>query len=224
MNVADIINRVRPVLNDTDSSAYRWSDLDLKRYIDDAARLILIHRPDASTETVSITLATGAKQTLDEAHEKLIDIVSAANGRAVTLVDVAILDAFNPSWRTSAASDTPKHYMYDPRSSREFWLYPPVKTAGTTLSAKVSLKHTVLAESSATIGLRDVYMEPVVAFTLFKAYARDMEFAGNADLASMYLGQFNGMLGLKLGKDNAFAPQANRKGDAPEQAIQMGGV
>jgi len=224
MIVSDILGRVRPVLNDSDASAYRWSDPDLTNYINDACRLIQVHRPDANTETTNLSLVVGAKQTLADTHEKLIDVVCASNGRAVTLIDVSVLDAFNPGWRSSAASDTPKHYMYDPRASREFWLYPPVKTAGTTLVGKVTLKHSVLSGGSSTIGLRDIYMEPIVAFVLFKAYARDMEFAGNADLAGMYLNQFNGMLGLKLTKDVAFAPQQNRRGDSPEPAIQMGGV
>lgn len=225
MNVADVINRVRPVLNDTDSSTYRWSDPDIKRYIDDAVRLILVKRPDANTTTASISLSAGWKQSLTDAHEKLIDVTANSAGRAVTIVDQAVLDAFNPNWRNTTASDATKHYMYDPRSPREFAVYPPIKTDGATITGKVALKHSTLAESNATIGLRDSYLEHVVCFALYKCYARDMEFAGNAELATSYLSLFNGMLGDKTMADNAFAPAMNRKGDQPHTpAQQIGGV
>lgn len=225
MNVADVLNRVRPVLNDTDSSAYRWSDLDLKRYIDDAVRLILIKRPDANTQTTTLQVVVGAKQTLSDSHEKLIDVISNVSGRAVTIIDQSVLDAFSPGWRNSTESDATKHYMFDPRSSREYWVYPPMKTTGGTLTAKVSLKHSNLAENGSTVGLRDTYLEHVVCFVLYKAYVRDMEFAGNAELAASYLALFNGMLGDKTTADNAFAPAMNRKGAQPSTpAQQIGGV
>jgi len=64
-----------------------------------------------------------------------------------------------------------------------------------------------------------------LAFVLYKAYARDMEFAGNAELAASYLALFNGMLGDKTMADNAFAPAMNRPGDQPSiPAQQIGGV
>jgi len=225
MIVSDVLNRVRPVLNDSDSANYRWSDSDLKRYIDDAVRLILTKRPDANSVTTTITLAVGYQQTLDDAHEKLIDVIANGAGRAVTIIDQAVLDSFSPNWRNSSANDATKHYMYDPRVSREYQVYPPVKTTAATLKAKVALKHSSLAESNANIGLRDSYMEHVVCFVLYKAYARDMEFAGNAELAGSYLAMFNGMLGDKTMADNAFAPAMNRKGDQPHApAQQIGGV
>jgi len=225
MIVADVINRVRPVLNDSDSSAYRWSDPDLKRYVDDAVRLILVKRPDANTSTTTISLVVGAQQTLSDAHEKLIDVTANGDGRAVTLIEQSVMDAFSPNWRSGTASDATKHYMYDPRTPREFQVYPPAATTSATLKAKVTLKHSTLAESNSSIGLRDQFMEHVVVFVLYKAYARDMEFAGNAELAASYLSLFNGMLGDKTMADNAFAPAMNRKGDQPHTpAQQIGGV
>lgn len=225
MIVSDVLSRARPILNDTDNTAYRWSDTDLKRYIDDAVRLILTKRPDANTSTSDLVLVPGALQSLDDLHEKLIDVVSNSSGRAVTLIEQSVLDAFIPNWRNSTPNDATKHFMYDPRTSREFLVYPPVKTNGLTIKGKVSLKHSVLAESNSAIGLRDSYLEHVVCFVLYKAYARDMEFAGNTELAASYLALFNGMLGDKTMSDNAFAPAMNRKGAQPSvPAQQIGGV
>lgn len=227
MIVSDILGRVRPVLNDSDATAYRWSNADLISYINDACRLVLINRPDANTLPQSLTLVAGAIQSIPDTAYKLIDVTcnlsSGAQGRAITLIESSILDAHNPSWRSGSKQSSVKHYMYDPRTPRRFEVYPPV-SAGATIQAKVAAYTTNATQTSDAISLADEYMEPVVVFVLHKAYARDMEFAGNADLAAFYLGQFNSMLGLKTGKDVAFSPQTNRKGDVPAPAAQIGGV
>lgn len=228
MIASDILGRVRPVLLDTDSSAYRWSDADLLTYINDAVRLILVHRPDASTLTVSATLVAGSRQTLNTDYEKLVDVVcnknaDGSNGRAVTLIEQSTLDAFDPSWRSGTAKSVVKHFMIDPRNSREFEVYPPA-TAGAQIYIRASAVPTQVTAAGNTIPIRDVYMEPVVNFVLYKAYTRDAEFAQNAQLAAGYASTFSSLLGIKLGKDVAFSPEFNRKGGEPDTAVQIGGV
>jgi len=229
MIVSDILGRVRPVLNDSDAAAYRWSNSDLISYINDACRMVLIKRPDANTILSPLTLVAGALQTIPDSAYRLIDIVcnlgvDDAQGRAVTLVDNTVLDAFSPNWRAGAKSSTIKHYIFDPRTARRFEVYPPANT-GAKIQAKVSAVIGNVSQTSDTIGLRDEYMEHLVVFVLYKSYARDTEFAGNAELAASYLALFNGMLGDKTMADNAFAPAMNRPGDQPSApAQQIGGV
>lgn len=228
MIASDILGRVRPVLLDTDSSAYRWSDADLLAYINDAVRLILVHRPDASTLTVSATLVAGSRQNLHTDYEKLIDVVcnrnaDGSNGRAITLIEQSTLDAFDPAWRSGATKSIIKHFMLDPRNSREFEVYPPA-VASTEIYIRASAVPTQVTVVGGTLPLRDVYMEPVVNFVLYKAYTRDSEFAQNSQLAAGYVSTFASLLGIKLGKDVAFSPEFNRKGGEPNAAVQIGGV
>ena len=229
MIVSDILGRVRPVLNDSDASAYRWSNPDLISYINDACRLILIKRPDANTVPVEVVLVAGALQTIPDTAYKLVDVICNLNadssqGRAVTIVDGAVLDSFNPGWRSGAKASAVKHYIFDPRTSRRFEVYPPVN-AGVKVQAKLANYVGQATQATDPVGLLDEYMEHLVCFVLYKAYARDMEFAGNAELAASYLALFNGMLGDKTMADNAFAPAMNRKGDQPRvPAQQIGGV
>jgi hypothetical protein len=174
-------------------------------------------------------MVAGAVQTVPESAYRLIDIVcnlaaDDSQGRAITLVDSTVLDAFSPNWRAGATSATIKHYLFDPRNARRFEVYPPA-SSGAKIQAKLSAVIGAVAQTSDTIGLRDEYMEHLVCFVLYKAYARDMEFAGNAELAASYLSLFNGMLGDKTMADNAFAPAMNRPGDQPSApAQQIGGV
>lgn len=229
MIVSDILGRVRPVLNDSDSANYRWSNTDLISYINDACRLILIKRPDANTVPTAVTLVAGALQTIPDTAYRLIDVVcnlDASNnqGRAVTIVDSTVLDSFSPGWRSSAKGSSVKHFIFDPRSPRRFEVYPPVN-AGVKVQAKLANYAGQANATGSTVGLSDEYMEHLVCFTLYKAYARDMEFAGNAELAASYLALFNGMLGDKTMADIAFSPGMNRPGDQPSvPAQQIGGV
>jgi hypothetical protein len=229
MIVSDILGRVRPLLNDTDASGYRWSNADLITYINDACRLVLIKRPDSNTSLTGLTLVDGAIQTLPSTAYKLIDVIcnlgaNDAQGRRVTIVEGEVLDQFSPSWRSGTRLGSVKHYLFDPRTPRRYEVYPPVLN-GTKIQAKVALYTGTATDPANDIGLSDEYMEHLVIFTLYKAYARDMEFAGNAELAASYLALFNGMLADKVTADNAFAPAMNRKGDQPRiPAQQIGGV
>lgn len=229
MIVSDILGRVRPVLNDSDASAYRWSNADLISYINDACRLILIKRPDANTAPAQVTLVAGSLQSIPDTAYKLVDIAcnlsaDGAQGRAITLVDSTVLDSFSPGWRSGTKANAAKHYIFDPRTPRRFEVFPPVN-AGVKVQAKLANYVNQAAQLSDTIGLLDEYMEHLVCFCLYKSYARDMEFAGNAELAASYLALFNGMLGDKTMADNAFAPAMNRPGDQPSlPAQQIGGV
>lgn len=229
MIVSDILGRVRPVLNDSDASAYRWSNADLTTYINDACRLILIKRPDANATPAEVTLSAGALQTIPDTAYRLMDVVcnigaGGVQGRVVTLVDGAVLDSFNPSWRSGTKVSSVKHFIFDPRTPRRFEVYPPVN-AGVKVQAKLANYVGQASQTTDPIGLSEEYMEHLVCFVLYKAYARDMEFAGNAELAASYLALFNGMLGDKTMADNAFSPAMNRPGDQPSvPAQQIGGV
>lgn len=229
MIVSDIISRVRPILNDSDASAYRWPDSDLITYISDACRQILIKRPDSNTFVEELTLVAGALQEVPGTAYRLIDIAcnkgaDGTRGRAITLVEVEVLDSFSPSWRSARRENSVRHYIFDPRTPRRFEVFPPVN-AGVKIESKVANYIDRATQLQDPVGLSDEYLEHIVAFVLYKAYARDMEFAGNAELAVSYLTLFNGMLDGKTVADNAFAPAMNRKGDQPSApAQQIGGV
>lgn len=229
MKVSDVISRARTLLNDTDSAIYRWSNAEMIDAINDAQKIIAVHRPDSCSADSDVTLAAGVTQTLPSGGFRLLDIicnVSSAGdqGRGVTLVDRRELDTYMPNWRATTKVAQVEHFMYDARNPLKYDVYPPV-LAGTKVRATYSRHPALVDEVTDDLTVTDVYFEHVLMFTMFRAYSKDMEFSGNAQLAAGYISLFNGLLGIKTNKDNAFAPAVNRKGAPPNvAAIQMGGV
>ena len=69
---ANIITRVQDTLQDTTS--VRWPEAELLRYINDAQREIVNFRPDSSSKTANMQLATGTLQSLPTEGLRLIKV------------------------------------------------------------------------------------------------------------------------------------------------------
>ena len=109
-----------------DTSGIRWSSTnELVLWVNDSREIALI-KPDATATNTTVTLATGTKQTIPAAGNRLLRVIrnmSAASGgtgkRTIRLVGREILDAQTQDWHdpavTGDAAHGPvvKHYMYD---------------------------------------------------------------------------------------------------------------
>lgn len=232
MLVSELLSRARTLLNDTDSANYRWADAELINAINDGQLLIAVHRPDSTSVLLNLTLVGGARQYADvQARDifRLMDIVanvdsSGNQARAITIVSGSTLDAFDPSWRAGTQSSTIKHFIFDDRFPKDFEVYPPA-VDGTRVLGKCAVAPIVVAATGDSLTVSKAYFEPLFSYVMFRAYCKDLEFSANAELASKYLAAFNGSMGLKLTKDNAFSPKVNRRGDTPNvTAMKLGGV
>jgi hypothetical protein len=97
--------------------------------------------------------------------------------------------------------------------------------AGTKIDIRYTKRPAVVAQTTDELSLTDAYFEPTLMYVMYRSYLKDLEFAGNAALASQYLQAASGMLGVKLTKDNAFSPKIKREGGSPDAvAAQIGGV
>lgn len=232
MLVSELLSRARILLNDTDSANYRWTDSELINAINDGQLLIAVHRPDSTSVLLDLTLVGGVRQYANsQARDifRLMDVVANldANGnqtRAITIVDGSTLDAFDPSWRAGAQSSVIKHFIFDERFPKDFEVYPPA-VSGAEVLAKCAVAPVAVDSTGDALTISQAYFEPLFSYVMFRAYCKDLEFSANAELASKYLAAFNGSMGLKLSKDNAFSPKVNRRGDTPNvTAMKLGGV
>lgn len=126
----NIIDRAEKLLLDDTNT--RWPATELQDYINDAQREIVLLRPDAYPTTATYTLTqTQTKQTIPSGGLALIDIshntdVSGVpNGRAITIIDREVLDNTRPNWHTETEVAEFKHFTFDPRNPKEFFIYPP---------------------------------------------------------------------------------------------------
>lgn len=179
-----ITTRVRPVLHDTNSSSYRWSDTLMLAWINDAARFVVQCNPKAYVTNSVWQLERGTVQHIPTNGIELIDIPCNytyasgvySTGAAITLTDKAVVNALDPSWRSATASATVELWMFDERDPTHFEVYPqqPDTDTGYVLGI-YSLCPTDLTDITQVIVLNDVYASPMINYLLFRAYSEETD-------------------------------------------------
>lgn len=226
MLASDIISRAAILLQDTANE--RWTSAELLKWISDGQRLIAMARPDSVAKNEAVTLVAGTKQTLPAGAIRLLDVVrnlkdNGDPGRAVRITQREILDAQNPNWHLATAGTT-LNFTYDDRDPTHFYVYPPAAA-----NAKLEVIYTKdpgeIVSTSTALTVNEIYAEPLLNYVLYRAYAKDADFAANAQIAQGYLQVTLSLLGLKTAKDFAFSPDTVKPGGTPNiAAAQAGGV
>lgn len=190
-----IATEARDALFDTDK--IRWQDADILRYINDASRAIVDIVPSAYTRRSEVTLDTGEIQQVPNDGLVLLRVARNVAGRAIRRVDLDDMNAGHPNWVTEAPSAQIRQYMFDPDTPTQYLVYPPSDG-----SSQVEITYAVvpgdITSLNDTLPLRDTYKLAYVSYTLFRAYARDSDYAANRDLSSWYFQQFAQGLGIKF--------------------------
>lgn len=196
MKASDITNRVGRLLSDP--THVRWSEGELIDYINDAQRQIVLLVPDANSKTgpFSVT-ANQSKQTLPTDAIQLLRITrNLPNGRVIYPTLRSAIDAEIPTWHSATGNEV-EHYIYDPNADRKtFYVYPQL-TAVKTVELVYSTIPEPVTSLSQTLELSDQYINPVVDWVLYRAWAKDAEYAGNASRAQMHEGSFYQQIGVK---------------------------
>lgn len=204
-----IVSKVQIVLQDT--TGVRWPDTtELLGWVNSAQREISVYRPDACTTTATLTCAAGTLQTLPAAALALVDVVRNASGNAVRKVPREILDAQRPGWHTESQAAT-KHFMYDPRVPKQFYVYPPA-VSNAQLTVRYQTAPTDLGSLASTISVDDVYEPAIIDYVLWRAYSKDADYTANQERATQAKASFERFMGIKVQTDAAQAPKDNVKG------------
>lgn len=216
VSAQSILKRVVDQLMDV--ANVRWSAAELVRYLNDGQKEILIYRPDATGTTLTVNLTAGAKQSLPAGAFKLLDVVRNSGGTkaAVRKIDQKLLDAQLPDWYNGTGQTVIKHYMYDPRDPRVFYVYPPAAAANAALEILYSIYPTDIAEPAAgasyttvtgDITVTDFYSNALIDYILFRAFAKDAEFGGNITRAQAHYAAFQNGVGVEASATAAVSPQ-----------------
>ena len=196
VTVQSVVDRAQTVLQDT--TGVRWPVVsELVLWVNDAQREIALFKPDATAVNATVTLATGTKQTIPDAGNRLLNVVrnmsAASSGtgkRAVRLVDRSVLDSQTPDWHdpvvTGSAAHTAviKHFVYDETNPRNFYVYPGV--AGNAYLEIVYSANPATVAQNASLAIPDIFANAVMNYVLYMAYMKDAEFASNAQRASSH--------------------------------------
>jgi len=174
-----IITQAQAILQDT---GVRWPVSELVQYLNDGQREAASLRPDQFTKSTSLTL-NGFKHTLPAECSKFIEMPRNAAGQAIRQVDRNMLD--------------------DPRDPMVFWTYPPA------LGSTVDVTYAVLPADttiSGSLNVPDIFANAVLHFVLFRAFAKDAEYANNAALSAAHLQLFKAGLAEEAPSRQAVQP------------------
>lgn len=222
VKVVDVVSGVQTILQDV--TAVRWTLAELQRWLNDAYREIILLRPDANTETGTLTCAAGARQTISTAFPsamRLMEVVrnmaATSDKRAIRLVDRTVLDEQRRLWYGETQTVNIQHYMFDPRLPKAFMVYPPATNLAQVevVFASVPVAHT-LTEAQLTAGggsastevikLDDCYANAITDYMLYRSYSKDAAYAGNAQRAAAHYAAMTAALGIKTQVDTTTGP------------------
>jgi len=221
VTVQSVVDRVQAVLQDT--TGVRWPVTgELVLWINDAQREIALLKPDASAVNTTVTLATGTKQEIPSAGNRLLKVVrnmSAASGgtgaRAIRLVDLAVLDSQSPNWHDPSVSgdaahtNVVKHYSYEESNPRNFYVYPGV--SGNAYVELVYSANPATVALSDNLSVPDIFANAVMNYVLYMAYMKDAEFAGNQQRAGSHYQLFTASVTGKGQIDAITNPNIERR-------------
>lgn len=200
VTVQSVLDRVQQTLQDT--GGIRWSSTaELILWVNDAQREIALLKPDATATNTTVTLATGTKQSIPTAGNRLLNVVrnmsAASSGtgkRTIRLVSRDILDSLEPSWHDPTVKGDAKHgaivkhFIYDDQNPRNYYVYPGV-SGNAYLEIIYSANPTTVA-ANGNLGVPDLYATAVMNYVLYMCYLKDSEFIANQQRAGSHFNLF----------------------------------
>lgn len=202
--VSEILQKASIILNDEDF--VRWTQPELIGWLNDAASETVIRRPSAHAVTLLVELQAGVLQDLPEGAIQLLDIPATEQGYPISRTDRQLLDQQAPGWRRAKAGRT-RHYTYDDRSSTTFYVYPAA-VAGAKVELFYSSSPASVSAIADLLDLDRVYIGPLISYVLYRALAKDSEYA-NAALATAHYSAFNDALGQQNQTASAVSPNVS---------------
>lgn len=204
ITASQIISRARTLLQDP--AGVRWPDAECLGWLNDAQREVAALRADASTKYAPSKLTTGTRQAMPSDAIELIDIPrnlgtdGATPGYPVRKVERTFLDENIPTWHTDPASSVTRHFAYDTKALKFYWVYPPSDGTG-YLDLLYAFPPADLPNMSAVIGVDDIYANALMLCLLSFAYAKNADDPGDAQRAGAARTAFENALAGKSQTD-----------------------
>lgn len=205
----NVIDAAHAILADINTY---WQDTYLLGWLNSGLKEIVLLKPNALIITAPVKCVEGTKQTLPTGGLMLVDVSrnmgpsGTTPGRVVTPLSRQSLDSSNPDWHTTAPAVSTKHFVYDVRYPKIFYVYPPQPVSGqgylelTYGAAPVSL--TAVTD---TIELDAVYENVLVDYVAYRAFGRDSTDAESTKASQAHYAAFVAALGAKAQSEIAIS-------------------
>jgi len=200
--VNDIVDRAETILQDTTN--VRWPSAELVDWLNAGQVEVVLLKPNSHVTHAAVVLVISeTKQSIPSAGIQLIDVVrnmgtgGSTPGDAIRLIDRKLLDEQVPDWHSATGSAVVKHFMFDPRNPRNFFVYPPQPGSSPGYVDIVYSATPAAASAGGNITLGDEYANVLLDYILYRAYQKDADYAENSQRAALYYQAFIGALGKK---------------------------
>jgi hypothetical protein len=219
VKVVDLIVRAQTLLQDEDS--VRWTVAELQYWLNDAYKETIGLRPDVNTQTAEFTCVAGPRQNITGSFPNAIRLVEVVRNLAITSDMSSIyvtsrksLDTQRRSWYAETPTATIELYTFDPRTPKEFLVYPPATTSArleviySILPAQHALTDTQLFDptTAETIRIDDIFATALFDYMMYRAYSKDAEQTAMMQRAVAHYQAFQNALGTKQQVDAASQP------------------
>lgn len=195
MTLADAIAEVRKLINDTDATAYRYTDANLVGVGNQVVKRVLNLRPDLFAVLGTVICTNGEiYQSAPADSYRLIDVIRIQLGGALGEVDRDMLNIAQPTWPTYAAGPATE-WMRHPRSPNKFFIFPPAPVNQTLVVEYAKVP--VTAAAGDTLVLPDSYLPILIDGMTWLCESIDDEHV-NSQRAQMFMQSFYQGLGVTL--------------------------
>lgn len=195
MTLQDVITEARKLVNDTDSTAYRYSNVNLTGVGNQVIQRVLNLRPDLFAALGNVICTNGEiYQSAPADSFRLIDVIRIQNGPAVAESDRDLLNSTRPDWTVYTAGPAIE-WMRHPRGPNKFFIFPPAPVNQTLVVeyAKIPVPYAI----GDTIVIPDSYLPVLVDGVVWLIESVDDEHV-NSQRAQMFMQSFFTGLGITL--------------------------
>ncbi len=191
-----------------------WLDTYLLSWLNSGLKEIVLLKPNANVVTASVKCIAGTRQALPTGGLMLIDVIrnmgatdGTVPGKVIVPLSRQSLDSSNPDWHTTTPVAVTKHYVYDARYPKSFYVYPPQPAANQGyLEIVYGASPTPLMAVGDTITLDDVYENILVDYVAYRALGRESSDASNVQASQVHYAAFLSALGAKVQAEAAIQP------------------
>lgn len=186
LTAATVTDRARSTL--LDQSGVSWTDSELVSYINGAMTQIVALKPDALPKRITITLVSGAPQTIPSDGVLFMGAPVNSAGGSVTMHSFEEFVRVHPTWGADTAG-APRCVLFDPRLPTGFYVYPRA-LAGDTLVIWYGALPDRVASTGGTIDLPDYYETALWAYVCALAYAKNskrQDFAKSDEMMKLFM-------------------------------------
>lgn len=141
MLVAYLIRMASQILQD--KTHVLWTLNDLIDALNAATYALASIRPDSMSTIASVALTAGTKQAIPKGGIRLLNITrnmganGIAPGKAITLAQVNSFNLTRPGWHTDKSSTIVRHFLFDNRAPKDFYVWPPALASGGVVGSKL---------------------------------------------------------------------------------------